>query len=176
MSDKLRDLATQWRAKANASMLRSDVRTYRECADELEAASVGADEAHDAQIRMEEARWWQQTYHLGHLPDCSFDQTDGPEGDYCTCQLNRRKSEAFHRIATLKTNAERALGATSMGKQSGGQQDSYRVPCSRCGQPWSSHGAVTLGCPGRDSTYEAVAIAEGNPAGGPGATSTEAGG
>ena len=176
MSDKLCDLATQWRAKANASMLRSDVRTYRECAKELEAATVGPDEVHDAQIRLEEARWWQQTYHLGHLPDCSFDQTDGPEGDYCTCQLNRRKSEAFHRIATLKTNAERALGATSMGKQSGGQQDSYRVPCSRCGQPWSSHGAVTLGCPGRDSTYEAVAIAEGNPAGGPGATSTEAGG
>ena len=77
------------------------------------AASVGPDEVHDAQIRLEEARWWQQTYHLGHLPDCSFDQTDGPEGDYCTCQLNRRKSEAFHRIATLKTNAERALGATS---------------------------------------------------------------
>ncbi len=65
-----------------------------------------------AKIRLDEAKWWKPLVPNQHLRSCSFDQTDGPEGDYCTCDLSTiRKAITKHFVALEQQASGKKVGA-----------------------------------------------------------------
>ncbi len=58
-----------------------------------------------AKARLDEAEWWKPLVTNQHLRSCSFNQTDGPEGDYCTCKLSTIKKAITEHIAVLEQQA-----------------------------------------------------------------------
>lgn len=47
---------------------------------------------------------------ITHLPNCSYDMSDGPEGDYCTCRREQRFSEVQKKLAEVRALASREGG------------------------------------------------------------------
>lgn len=48
-----------------------------------------------------EAKWWSQYFPLQHSPDCSYNSTDSPAGDFCDCSLPQRKRSMKQRLAAI---------------------------------------------------------------------------
>lgn len=66
----------------------------------------------EARARLEEGMWWKQFAFVGHRSSCSFESSDGPAGDICTCDRTQRRRQIERRTADLVQAAARTPDST----------------------------------------------------------------